>query len=125
MKKWNELTMSERAEAIKVAVKNGITDLGSIRDKYNEFAEGGGKEWEEEANTIVPFTQRREVIITPGSEYNQYLNTLPDNQRYTPNDKYDSYFYWKLNGRPKNFDEACSKGMFHYNNSDTALSAVR
>lgn len=41
MKKWNELTMSERAEAIRVAVKNGITDLGSIRDKYNEFAEGG------------------------------------------------------------------------------------
>lgn len=41
MKKWNELTMSERAEAIRVAVKNGITDLRSIRDKYDEFAEGG------------------------------------------------------------------------------------
>lgn len=41
MKKWDELSMAERAEAIRIAVKNGLTDLGSIRDKYNEFAEGG------------------------------------------------------------------------------------
>lgn len=44
MKKWNELSMSERAEAIKVAVKHGITDLRSVRDKWHEFAEGGNKE---------------------------------------------------------------------------------
>ena len=40
-KNWNSLSMAERAEAIKIAVKHGITDLGSIRDKYNEFASGG------------------------------------------------------------------------------------
>lgn len=120
---WDNLPMLEKSEMIKMAVKNGIYDLQTIRQKYNEFAEGGSKEEEEEVNTIVPFTQRREVIITPDSKYNQYLNTLPDNQRFTPNDKYDSYFYWKLNGRPKNFDEAYSKGMFHYDNSDKSYHA--
>lgn len=52
-----------------------------------------------------------------------YLNTLPDNQRFTPNDAYDSYSYWKLNGKPRNFDEAYKKGMFTYDSSDNAYHA--
>lgn len=120
---WDNLSLAAKAEMMKIAVRHGITTLQDIKDKYNEFAEGGSKREKEEVNTIVPFTQRREVIITPDSEYNQYLNTLPDNQRFTPNDKYDSYFYWKLNGKPKNFDEAYSKGMFHYDNSDKSYHA--
>ena len=38
---WKDLTMKEKATFIKVAINNGITDLGSIRSKYNSFAEGG------------------------------------------------------------------------------------
>ena len=33
--------MKEKAEMMKVAVKNGITSLSDIRARYNEFAEGG------------------------------------------------------------------------------------
>ena len=40
-KMWKDLTMKEKAAFIKVAINNGITDLGSIRSKYNSFAEGG------------------------------------------------------------------------------------
>ena len=40
-KMWHELSQAEKAEIIKVAVKNNITDLKTIRQKYNEFAEGG------------------------------------------------------------------------------------
>lgn len=119
---WDKLSLAAKAEMMKVAVKNGIYDLQTIRNKYNEFAEGGEVE-EEELPPIVPFKQRTEVIITPDPKYNQYLNTLPDNQRFTPNDAYDSYFYWKLNGRPKNFEEAYSKGMFSYDHSDNSYHA--
>ena len=42
MSKWDELTMAEKAEMMKVAVRNGIYNLNDIRQKYNEFAEGGG-----------------------------------------------------------------------------------
>lgn len=118
---WDNLSMNEKAAMIKVAVSNGITNLQEIKDKYNEFAEGG--DTNEERPAIVPFKQKLEVIITPDSEYNQYLNTLPDNQRFTPNDEYDSYLYWKLHGKPRNFEEAYNRDMFHYDHSDNAYHA--
>lgn len=40
-KKWNDLSMAERASYIKLAVENGVTDLSQIRDTYNKYAEGG------------------------------------------------------------------------------------
>ena len=51
MSKWDELSMAEKAEMMKVAVRQGITNLSDIKQRYNEFAEGGSKEEEEEVNT--------------------------------------------------------------------------
>ena len=39
---WDRLSLPAKAEMMKAAVRNGITDLKDIRQKYNEFAEGGG-----------------------------------------------------------------------------------
>ena len=41
---WDNLSMLEKSEMMKVAVRNGITDLKTIREQYNEFAEGGDTE---------------------------------------------------------------------------------
>ena len=41
MSTWDKLSMAERAEVMRLAVENGIYDLGTIRDGYNEFAKGG------------------------------------------------------------------------------------
>lgn len=38
---WNDLSMSDRNEFIKVAVRNGLRTPEEIRSKYNEFADGG------------------------------------------------------------------------------------
>lgn len=38
---WDNLSMLEKSEMMKVAVRHGITNLQNIRAKYNEFAEGG------------------------------------------------------------------------------------
>ncbi len=38
---WDSLSMPEKAEMMKVAIRNGITTLPEIRKAYNEFAEGG------------------------------------------------------------------------------------
>lgn len=38
---WNDLSMKDRASYIRMGVENGITDLGTIREVYNKFAEGG------------------------------------------------------------------------------------
>ena len=40
-KKWNDLSIGEKSEMMKVAIRNGITNLADIKAKYNEFAEGG------------------------------------------------------------------------------------
>jgi len=36
---WNDLSMKEKSEMIRVAVNEGITDIGEIRDRYNKYAE--------------------------------------------------------------------------------------
>lgn len=82
-------------------------DIFSSFKGVTKFGDGGA--------TIGPG-----VIITPDEEYNRFLNTLPDNQRLTPDEDYDTYLYWKLNGKPKNFQEALSKGMYAWDASDNS-----
>jgi hypothetical protein len=50
---WNNLSMQEKAAMIRVAVKNGLTDLKTIREKYNEFAGGGSKRRQESVNNAA------------------------------------------------------------------------
>lgn len=38
---WDALPLQQKAEMMRVAIRNGIHDLPTIRQKYNEFAEGG------------------------------------------------------------------------------------
>lgn len=39
--KWDNLTMSQRSELMKLYLKHGITSLDSMRAHYNSFADGG------------------------------------------------------------------------------------
>lgn len=61
--KWNDLTMSQRAEVIQMAVKNGMRDLNQIRSFYdgsvNKFAMGGPEE------TIVTPSDNTKVNYQP------------------------------------------------------------
>lgn len=41
IKTWNDLSIPEKAEMMRVAIANGITTLPEIRQAYNQFAEGG------------------------------------------------------------------------------------
>lgn len=41
MGKWKSLTASEKAKVIKFAIDNGISDINTIRDTYNMYADGG------------------------------------------------------------------------------------
>lgn len=40
-KQWNDLSLSDKSEIMKVAVKHGMRDLKDIRQAWNEFADGG------------------------------------------------------------------------------------
>lgn len=45
---WDSLSLREKSEIIKVALRNGITTLPKIRETYNSFANGGSVENENE-----------------------------------------------------------------------------
>ena len=40
---WNKLSMKDRANYIRLAVKNNIKNLDTIRNIYNQYATGGYK----------------------------------------------------------------------------------
>lgn len=40
--RWNELSMKDRADVMKLFIDKGIYDLDTIKGEYNKFAEGGG-----------------------------------------------------------------------------------
>lgn len=100
MSAWDNLSMYERHQFIRTAVRNGIRDPLEIRKQYNSFAEGGDVNTEPVYNAgALP-----EVIITPDEQYNEFLNSLPPNQKYTPETEYSTHKYWELWDRPKNFE---------------------
>ena len=41
MGQWSKLSAKEKAQIIKFAIKNGVSDINSIRDTYNVYASGG------------------------------------------------------------------------------------
>ena len=41
MRAWNELSMAEKADMMKLAIEGGVYDLDAIRNGYNEYAKGG------------------------------------------------------------------------------------
>lgn len=59
---WDVLSMSKKAEIMKIAINNGIYNLDDIRKKYNEFAEGGSKKEAEEVNTEKSYFNTMERV---------------------------------------------------------------
>lgn len=60
MTKWEELSMRDRSQYMRLAVQNGYRDIRTIREAYNKYAEGGTKEGpEEEVLPAVTIKKRR------------------------------------------------------------------
>lgn len=96
---WSKLSLSDRAAFIRSGVKSGLRNLKDIRDAYNRA-------------TALP-----EVVVTPDQQYNQFVNTLPPNQRYG-NEDFNTYRYWELNDKPADFEEAKRRGMYKLDKKD-------
>ena len=73
MNEWNKLSMTDRAAYIKLGIDNGITDLATIRDTYNKFAEGGYVReqnnnpvaFDEEGNLVDQITGEKGTMMLP------------------------------------------------------------
>ena len=83
---WNKLSMKEKAALIRVAVSNGLTDLDLIKNKYNEFAEGGDTnnnrpEDQPQITWIENWLNNRKDILAKNISMTKHGNSVPV---YTP-----------------------------------------
>lgn len=94
-----------------------MRDSSGFKARFKSYKEG------KPVKEIYDGGYIKEPVITPDKQYNEYINSLPDNQRLTPESSYRSHRYWELNGKPKNFAEAIGKGMFTYDFTDNGWHA--
>lgn len=87
---WDNLSMNEKAEMMKVAVSRGLTSLPEIKQAYNEFAKGG---------TLKDWTVEDEV------GYRHWRSKLPKNLRDTKDSDYDMRAAYKAGAKPLWNDE--------------------
>lgn len=66
---WNDLTLSDKARMIQMAVRSGITDLRVIHDVYNKYADGGKLESSPEISAQASIERANQV-------YNNYEDAV-------------------------------------------------
>ena len=71
MKKWNELTMSERYPYLKLGVEQGIYNAKVISDLYNKYADGGGIT-NSKSDKLYHGRDLPEISVTPSKDGNPY-----------------------------------------------------
>lgn len=87
MNYWNDLSLKEKADVMKVAIGNGIYNLSDIRKAYNEYAEGG--------DTKDKWT------IQDEANYREWRDNLPENLKYTDDREYDMIGAYKAGLQPE------------------------
>lgn len=73
---WNDLSMVDKAAIIKIGVNNGITDLNTIRNTYNEFAKGGPIKNSKDYKKVLS-DYWHEDVDTHDYDYDKYYNDDP------------------------------------------------
>lgn len=113
-KLWDDLSMTERAEMMRVAVNNGITDLPTIRQKYNEFAEGGPKRDYNTWKKLIHDYKGLDVDNDNTYDYLSYYNNHTDEAWDMLNNAPDAHFYdtYKTAYHPTFSDESVYSGRY-------------
>lgn len=116
---WNELTLPDKARMIQLAVNSSITDLRTIQEVYNTYAEGGPIEENYKFNpsSIWGVTHKRDIQVpyrapkvTDEELVDEYINKVlwvmenPEERGYNP-----------YTGRYKAYTDKDSSGRVHTN----------
>lgn len=92
-RQWDDLSMKERAHYLKLGLDNGITDLSTIHDVYNEYSKRNA------ANN--------HTTLSTSTEPPRYLKRPNDNFDYTefftPSIEADTTIYKILDRDPKKY----------------------
>lgn len=96
MNAWNNLSIKEKSDMMKVAIRNGITNLADIKAKYNEFAEGGYMTSEEnnDVNMYGGISQKSQQMSQRSNPKQAFLLALDQSLR--ENGKFNNPQYRRL-----------------------------
>lgn len=76
---WNDLSMKDKASYIRMGVENGITDLDTIREVYNKFANGGPlKKSYKDFSARLSKAWNNENLSKHDYDYQKYYNDDPE-----------------------------------------------
>lgn len=75
--KWNELTMTQRNNLMKLYLKHGITSLDDMQEHYNSFAEGGPTFADWKAKMMKKYPDIEFDSQKAGYDYESYYNSNP------------------------------------------------
>ena len=70
---WNDLSMTEKAQLIKLGVQSGITDLNTIRSYYNSFNDLSYLEWKKK----IKEHKKIDIDNDPSYDYAGYYINNP------------------------------------------------
>lgn len=107
---WNDLSMSQKAAVIGLAVKSGFKDMSSIKDFYNNSARGSRRFDDGGSLNSLPegWTMQKET------EYQNWRNSLPVNLKDTNDNDYDMRRAYLAGMRPTLEDD----GYYHLSSRD-------
>ena len=102
---WDKLSIEEQAAMMKAAVSEGILDLGTIRQKYNEFAEGG--------NTVDDLVEALKKFMKR-IEYEKPINTKITTKELSVTERISSIRNILKNKKRVNFVDLFTKRTKNY-----------
>lgn len=113
---WNDLTMSERADVIKMAVKAGLRDMKSIRDFYDKSLSGnlykdGGKLPDQKYYSIMERVAKENNPIWNKDRIKEGYAPLSVDEEYTRLLNDNSYDY---RGYYEKYPEASANADTHW-----------
>jgi hypothetical protein len=114
---WNDLTLSDKARMINLAVKSGIIDLRTIRDVYNTYATGG--ELQNAPEEPVDFTPTRLWAPKRDTSINIPFKAAKVSRDDLVNEYIDKVLWKMENPREKGLNRRDNK-YYSYTDKDTS-----
>ena len=124
-KHWDDLSLSGKNDVMAAAVRNGITNLHDIKDKWNEFAEGGKVNKKDYATWKRDIKDYKHIDIDHDNtyDYQGFYNKYPDKAWSMLNGNPDAHFTdeFKTVYHPTFSDESIYSGKYDKRYNPQAL----
>lgn len=94
---WEDLSLKEKAEMMRIGIQNGISDLNHIKEAYNEYSKGGYAKWKKQIYKHKGINVDNDNTYDYKGFYNAHPNEawemLKENSDYHFDDRYKTVYH--------------------------------